>query len=173
MAGKIFINYRRGDDPGFTQALYLRLESEFASDDLFMDVAGYIKPGDDFVEVVNAQVATSDVVLAVIGPHWAELLAARQGDPDDLFMIEIKAALDQRKRVIPVLVGGASMNAWHCLAEFLDLSQHTLDFGLRPIYLGNDASNWFAMSGDDNGLAALDRVQQAGQLRLSLTPASA
>jgi hypothetical protein len=31
MAGKIFINYRRGDDPGFTQALYLRLESEFAS----------------------------------------------------------------------------------------------------------------------------------------------
>jgi hypothetical protein len=26
MAGKIFINYRQGDDPGFTQALYQRLE---------------------------------------------------------------------------------------------------------------------------------------------------
>jgi hypothetical protein len=49
MAGKIFINYRRGDDAGFTQALYLRLESEFASGDLFMDVEGHIKPGDDFV----------------------------------------------------------------------------------------------------------------------------
>src|ERR1700738_2659290 len=59
-------------------------------------------------------------------------------------------------------------NAWHCLAEFLDLSKHMLDFGLTPIRLGNDAGNWFAMSGDDNGLAALDRVQQAGQLRLSL-----
>jgi hypothetical protein len=41
MAGKIFINYRRGDEAGFTQAPYLRLESEFASDDLFMDVEGY------------------------------------------------------------------------------------------------------------------------------------
>jgi hypothetical protein len=47
---------------GFTQALYLRLESEFASGDLFMDVEGHIKPGDDFVEVLNAQVAASDVV---------------------------------------------------------------------------------------------------------------
>jgi hypothetical protein len=78
MAGKIFINYRRGDDAGFTQALYQRLESEFASGDLFMDVEGHIKPGDDFVEVLNAQVAASDVVLAVIGPRWAELLAVRR-----------------------------------------------------------------------------------------------
>ncbi len=31
MAGKIFINYRRGDDPGFTQALYMRLEDEFSA----------------------------------------------------------------------------------------------------------------------------------------------
>ena len=80
MAGKIFINYRRGDDAGFTQALYLRLKDEFAADDLFMDVEGHIKPGDDFVEVLNEQVAKSDVLLAVIGPRWAELLTARQGD---------------------------------------------------------------------------------------------
>jgi hypothetical protein len=83
MAGKIFINYRRDDDAGFTQALYLRLASEFAADDLFMDREGHIKPGDPFVEVLNAQVAACDVLLAVIGPRWAELLAARQGDPED------------------------------------------------------------------------------------------
>ena len=29
MTGNIFINYRRGDDPGFTQALYSRLEQAF------------------------------------------------------------------------------------------------------------------------------------------------
>ena len=101
MAGKIFINYRRGDDAGFTQALYLRLEAEFAAADLFMDVEGHIKPGDDFAEVLSAQVAASDVLLVVIGPRWAELLAARQADPDDFVAIEIKAALDQGKRVIP------------------------------------------------------------------------
>lgn len=55
MPGKIFITYRRGDDPGFTQALYQRLEAEFTANDLFMDVEGHIKPGDDFVAVLNAQ----------------------------------------------------------------------------------------------------------------------
>ena len=76
MAGKIFINYRRGDDPGFTTALYMRLEEEFGAGNLFMDVEGGIKPGEDFVEVPRAQVAQSDVLLAVIGPRWAELLRA-------------------------------------------------------------------------------------------------
>jgi hypothetical protein len=117
MAGKIFINYRRGDDAGFTQALYLHLESEFASGDLFMDVEGHIKPGDDFFEVINAQIASCDVMLVVIGPRWAELLAARKGDPDDFVAIEIKAALDQGKRVIPVLVGRASMPRADSLPE--------------------------------------------------------
>ena len=69
MPGKIFINYRRGDDAGFTQALYMRLEDEFSADALFMDVEGHIKPGDDFVDVLNAQVAAADVLLVVIGPR--------------------------------------------------------------------------------------------------------
>ena len=105
--GKIFINYRRDDDPGFTTALYMHLEEEFGRGRLFMDVEGYIKPGDDFTEVLSAQVAQCDVLLAVIGPRWAELLAARAGDAGDFVVVEIKAALDQGKRVIPVLVGKA------------------------------------------------------------------
>ena len=117
MAGKILINYRRDDATGFTFALYQRLEDEFAADDLFMDVEGHIKPGDKFVEVLNAQVAAADVVLVVIGPRWAELLAARQNDGDDFVAIEIKAALDQNKRVIPVLGGGADMPRADTLPE--------------------------------------------------------
>jgi len=117
MTGKIFINYRRGDDPGYTQALYQRLEYEFTSDDVFMDVEGHIRPGDDFVEVLNAQVAASDVFLAVIGSRWHDLLLARRGDADDFVAIEIKAAIDQGKRVIPVLVGGASMPGADSLPE--------------------------------------------------------
>lgn len=109
MSGKIFINYRRGDAPDSTGRLYDRLESEFATGDLFMDVEGHIKPGDDFVEVLNRQVAQCDVLLAVIGPQWSDFIAARAGDTDDFVAVEIKAALDQKKRVIPVLVGGAGI----------------------------------------------------------------
>ncbi len=113
MAGKIFISYRRDDDPGFAQALYLRLEQEFGGDNLFMDVEGHIKAGDDFVAVLNDQVARCDVLLAVIGERW---LGAADGDgtrrlekTDDFVRIEIASALSLGKRVIPVLVNEAEM----------------------------------------------------------------
>jgi hypothetical protein len=53
MAGKIFINYRRDDDPGFAQFLYECLASEFAPDALFMDVEGDIGPGDIFPRLLT------------------------------------------------------------------------------------------------------------------------
>src|SRR5262249_46783318 len=130
--GKIFINYRRGDDPGYTQALYQRLEDEFAAADLFMDVEGHIKPGDDFVEALNSKVATADVLLTIIGPRWSELLAARADDPDDFVTIEIKAALDQGKRVIPVLVGGAGMPRADALPDTIRQLARRNAVGLRP-----------------------------------------
>lgn len=37
MPCKIFINYRRGDDPGFTGRLFDFLENAFSADQLFID----------------------------------------------------------------------------------------------------------------------------------------
>ena len=48
---KIFINYRREDEPGFVQALFIRLEQAFEPERLFMDVDN-IPPGRDFDERV-------------------------------------------------------------------------------------------------------------------------
>lgn len=132
MAGKIFINYRRGDDPGFTQALYQRLEDEFGPENLFMDVEGHIKPGDDFVTVLDKQVGDADIVLAVIGPRWTELLLKRIGDEDDFVAIEIKSALDRAKRVVPVLVGGALMPRADALPETIRPLARRNAVGLRP-----------------------------------------
>jgi hypothetical protein len=111
MAGRIFLNYRRGDAPDSTGRLYDRLEEEFGAHSLFMDVEGHIRPGDDFAAVLRHQVDQADVVLIVIGPLWQELLAQRTGSAEDFVSIEIKAALESNKRVIPVLVGGARMPA--------------------------------------------------------------
>jgi hypothetical protein len=118
--------------PGFTQALYLRLEDEFTAASLFMDVDGHIKPGDDFVEVLSAQVAASDVLLAVIGPRWIDLLNARKNDPDDFVAIEIGAALGNNKRVIPVLVGGALMPRGDQLPDSIKSLSRRNAVGLRP-----------------------------------------
>ena len=38
MTGKIFINYRRGDEPGFTHALLGRTQQAFPAERLFIDV---------------------------------------------------------------------------------------------------------------------------------------
>jgi hypothetical protein len=112
MSGKIFINYRRGDEPGFTQALLGRLEQAFPADQLFIDVDN-IPPGEDFVRMLESQVAQCDTLLAVIGHSWLnatdERGSRRLDDPNDFVRIEIESALKQGKRVIPVLVHEARM----------------------------------------------------------------
>jgi hypothetical protein len=57
MAGKIFINYRRGDDSGFAQVLFGRLEQAFPHEQLFMDVDN-VAPG------ANATSATTNQRLS-------------------------------------------------------------------------------------------------------------
>src|SRR5271166_4620629 len=112
MTGKIFINYRRGDDPGHTGRLFDRLQDEFEPSKLFLDVDN-IPPGRDFVRELNDRVAECDIVLAVIGKTWLDAQdaagARRLDNPDDFVRIEILSALNLGKQVVPVLVGDAQM----------------------------------------------------------------
>jgi hypothetical protein len=112
MAGKIFINYRRGDDPGYTGRLFDRLQDAFAPEQLFLDVDN-IAPGLDFARVIEERVADCDVMLAIIGKSWIDARDAagnrRLDLPDDFVRLEIASALTQEKRVIPILVADAQM----------------------------------------------------------------
>ena len=112
MTGKIFINYRRGDDPQAAGRLFDRLQDVFEPEQLFLDVDN-IAPGLDFMRVLDERVAECDVVLAVIGKGWIDARdaagARRLDDPDDFVRIEITSALNQGKRVIPVLIGDTPM----------------------------------------------------------------
>jgi formylglycine-generating enzyme required for sulfatase activity len=77
-----------------------------------MDVEGYIKPGDDFVEVLEAQVSACEVMVVVIGAQRLSLEKngrPRIHDPRDPVHIEIATALRRKIRVIPALVDGARM----------------------------------------------------------------
>jgi hypothetical protein len=120
MAGKIFINYRRDDDPGNTGRLFDRLLETFRPQQLFMDVDS-IAPGLDFVKVLEEQVAESDVMISVIGKAWLdardETGVRRLDNPNDFVRIEIESALKQGKLVIPVLVGKAEMPHPNVLPE--------------------------------------------------------
>src|SRR5580700_3195265 len=96
MAGKIFLSYRREDTAGFAQALFGRLEQSFPAESLFMDVAGGIGAGQDFVRVLEEQVSACDAMLVLIGPNWLTvrdgIIRRRLDNPRDFVRIEVEAA---------------------------------------------------------------------------------
>jgi hypothetical protein len=107
----IFVSYRRSDAPGHAGRLYDRLVERFGPESVVKDLET-MESGADVVEVIQETVARCDAVVAVIGPRW---LAAEAGrgrrldDPMDWVRLEIASALNRHVRVVPVLVGGATM----------------------------------------------------------------
>jgi hypothetical protein len=63
---RIFISYRRLDSEGYVGRLYDHLTQHFDRHDIFMDVDA-IRPGEDFVTVLENAVQACDVLIAVIG----------------------------------------------------------------------------------------------------------
>ena len=121
MSGRIFLSYRREDEPGFALALYGRLEQAFPPERLFMDVEGGIAAGLDFVRVLEEQVRGCDVMLALIGRNWLkatdDIGRRRLDNPNDFVRIEIESALRHGKWVIPVLVHKTEMPGADALPE--------------------------------------------------------
>jgi hypothetical protein len=113
MSGKIFINYRRGDDPGATGRLFDRLVQVFQPEQLFMDVEDGIPAGADFLNVLGAKIEESDIILAVVGRNWLTIeddeKRPRLQNEDDLVRFEIRTAIERGKLIVPILVGGATM----------------------------------------------------------------
>jgi hypothetical protein len=136
VTGKIFISYRRDDDAGTTGRLSDELKKTFDADQLFLDVDS-IEPGLDFVEVIEDRISKSDVLLAIIGEHWVDARdrdgKRRLDSPRDPVRLEIETAINQRKRVIPVLIGETRMPE----AEVLPKSMSALA-GRNAITIRND-----------------------------------
>jgi hypothetical protein len=113
MAG-VFISYRREDSPGHAGRIFDRVRARFGADVVFMDVTA-IDAGVDFVDAIDRAVGTCDVLLAVIGPHWAGATDSagrkRLDNPNDFIRLEIGGALKRNVRVVPVLVDDAQLPA--------------------------------------------------------------
>jgi uncharacterized protein YecT (DUF1311 family) len=142
--GKIFISYRRGDDPGSAGRLLDALKAAFDVDQLFIDVDN-IEPGLDFVEVIQERIAQSQILLAVISKHWSEARETdgtrRLDNPSDPVRVEIESALDQNKRVIPVLFGDTKMPAAESLPESLRALSRRNAVQIRHERFADDAAH--------------------------------
>lgn len=108
----IFISYRRQDAAPYAGRLRSDLAQRYGESSVFLDIAD-LTPGASWTEQLHQAVDACDLMLVVIGPRWLQATDAegrrRVDDPEDFIRSEIAAALQLGKRVVPVLVGGASM----------------------------------------------------------------
>jgi predicted ATPase len=113
-AHRFFLSYRREETAGHAGRLADHLLDRFGAGSVFMDVES-IEAGADFTEAIGRAIADSDAVLVLIGPGWLGSAGSdrrrRLDNASDFVRREVEAALSSDVRVIPVLVGGASMPA--------------------------------------------------------------
>jgi formylglycine-generating enzyme required for sulfatase activity len=109
----IFISYRRDDSRYQADRLYKALTQVLPRERVFMDIDS-IKPGDDFVDILEGWVQRCDILLALIGTGWINATDPKTGkrrldNPNDFVRIEVREALKRGIPVAPVLLDGASM----------------------------------------------------------------
>ncbi|HEX8510849.1 MAG TPA: TIR domain-containing protein, partial [Propionibacteriaceae bacterium] len=108
-APRVYLSYRRRDALVTTERLADRLAADFQ---VTWDIS-LLDPDQDFESTMHEAIATSDVVLAIIGPRWAsaenENWSSFSATPDDWVVAELTLALSMGIPVIPVLVEGADL----------------------------------------------------------------
>jgi TIR domain len=144
-SSRIFISYRREDSIAHVNALVHPLRERFGQDRLFKDTDS-IAPGQDFLKAIQSQLESCPVFLAVIGSKWLTVQkpksnTRRLDDPTDYLRVEVATALRNEKiRVIPILVGQASMPAPEDLpADLAELARRN-GFELRDSRWDSDVT---------------------------------
>lgn len=105
MRGRIFISYRRDDAAADARGIRDRLVRKFGETSVFMDVENLFA-GQRFDQELDKALSQCQVVVAVIGRNWMDLLTAhRRAGGRDYVREEIGGALRRQIAVIPVMVG--------------------------------------------------------------------
>jgi CHASE2 domain-containing sensor protein len=163
----IFLSYRREDGIARAGRIYDRLVSHFGEDKVFLDVSK-ITTGADFQQVLDRELESCELFIAIIGEHW---LLSRKGrrrldDPGDFVRREIERALERNVRILPVLVGEANMPGPHQLppeiAEFarrnaVRVSDERFDVEMDSLILDIEDPD---RAPEDTALAQWHRMQQ-------------
>lgn len=160
----IFISYRRGDSPANARLLYERLKAGFPNHTVFMDVEE-IDLGDQWQAVLQARIDACDVVLVVIGRGWIDAAGAsgprRLNDPNDVVRWEIAQFLRAGKRVVPVLVDGATLPLAADLPEDLAALPGRQAHTLSHLNFDNDAQALIAsLAGEQRVSRVLARLEK-------------
>jgi hypothetical protein len=108
----IFVSYRRNESSDISGRIYDRLASAYGRKRVIRDVDS-IPLGVDYREYIERAIPLCSVFLPIIGPNWLNTMTPRGlralEDPEDMVRKELIAAFENGIRIIPLLVGGATM----------------------------------------------------------------
>ncbi|MDH2390588.1 toll/interleukin-1 receptor domain-containing protein [Streptomyces sp. HNM0663] len=109
---RIFLSFRKPDSRWMRDRVYRVLSDRLGANEIFKSGQS-IPPGADFAEILRRQAAECELMCVLIGPGW---LDARGEDgvrlldrAHDWVRLEIATALRAGNRVVPVLLGDATM----------------------------------------------------------------
>lgn len=159
---KIIVSYRRSDSSATAGRIYDRLLTYFGEGSVFMDIDA-IPFGTDFRTHIRSELLLSDILLAVIGPHWLGQGTDgtnRIDDEADPVRVEVETALRHGITIVPVLIDGTTMPAAGQLPEPLkDLAF----LNAAPVDMGRDfRSHMDRLAKSLDGILAQKRSQTEG-----------
>ncbi|HKE24657.1 MAG TPA: TIR domain-containing protein, partial [Bryobacteraceae bacterium] len=131
----ILISYTREDSAGYAGRLYDRLRA-LGRDRIFMDVDS-IRPGDDFVDAIRRMIDACSVALVLMGPKWLSKMRESTFLMEELRRLVTEAGRGTI-RVIPVLVGGATMPSGNDLPVELQPLSRFNAFQISDVYFQRD-----------------------------------
>jgi hypothetical protein len=143
----VFLSYRRSDSAGEAGRLGDALRQALGEDFAFRDVT-HITPGEHFDGAIDAQLTAAQVVVVLIGAEWLTELTHRLARPEvDYHRLEIAQALEQGKRVIPLLLNGTPLPAPDALPPDLHALTRCHAFTMRDETWPSDVERLVATLG--------------------------
>jgi TIR domain len=125
---RVFLSFRKADSRWMRDRVYRALAERFGAGAIFKSGES-IPAGADFAQILRRQAAECELMLVLIGPDWLDVGGndgSRAIDRDhDWVRVEIATALKAGNRVVPVLLGDATMlpEAAVLPAEIADLAR--------------------------------------------------
>src|SRR5215210_2201470 len=107
-----FISYRRRDASAIARWLGETIEQNFGKASVFIDTDA-IEIGDEWPERIDNALKKASVLIVIIGPEWLrshdEFSRRRLDNPKDWVRKEIMYALENKLKIIPLLVSNAEL----------------------------------------------------------------
>jgi hypothetical protein len=140
MAKRVFISYRRSDEPLVAQLAYFIL-LEFLPREMVLVDTERLSLGRSFDAQLMKAIADCDVVLVIIGERWLRRYPEEKSrllDPEDFVRREISYALELRKVLIPIILEGGRLPTSASLPKELEMLPSIQGVKLRTERFKND-----------------------------------